>query len=136
MSAVPCFTSYNVRSVEKIYAELLAMKNTLPSLSLGKAVHYALNLWRGLTLFLDHPEVLIHSNDIENALRGPVVARKNHFGSKSLQTGMVASTWYSVITTCYRNNVDPRTYINTTIKRILMKKSIQAPCDFTSEVEI
>jgi transposase len=122
--------------VEKIYAELLAMKNTLPSLSLGKAVHYALNLWRGLTLFLDHPEVLIHSNDIENALRGPVVGRKNHFGSKSLQTGMVASTWYSVITTCYRNNVDPRTYINTTIKRILMKKSIQAPWDFTPEVEI
>lgn len=116
---------------DKIYSNLLNMKNTLPSLSLGKAVHYTLNLWKGLTLFLEHPQVLIHSNEIENGLRGPVVGRKNHFGSRSLETGMVASTWYSVITSCYRNNVDPRTYINTTIRRILEKKPIQAPWDFT-----
>ena len=39
--------------------------------------------WEGLTVFLDHPEVAMDNNAAERALRGPVVGRKNYYGSGS-----------------------------------------------------
>jgi hypothetical protein len=44
-------------------------------------VTYANRLWTGLTVFLDQPDVSMHTNDVERAIRGPDVGRKNHYGS-------------------------------------------------------
>jgi transposase len=55
--------------------------------------------WAGLTVFLDHPEVSMDNNEAERRQRGPVVARKNFYGSGSLWSGRLASMLFSLFQT-------------------------------------
>ena len=41
------------------------------------------NHWDGLTVFVDHPEIPMDNNKAERQVRGPVVGRKNYYGSGS-----------------------------------------------------
>ncbi len=54
---------------------------TLTSLSIGKAAAYAIANWDRLTRFVDDVRVPLDNNATERAIRGPVVGRKNHYGS-------------------------------------------------------
>jgi transposase len=55
--------------------------------------------WSGLTVFLDHPEVPLDNNTAERAERGPVVARKNYYGSGALWSGRLAAMMFSLLQT-------------------------------------
>lgn len=55
----------------------------LKTTSLGGDVRYTLGIWSRLTLFLEHPLIWLDNNPTERGLRGPVIGRRNHFGSKS-----------------------------------------------------
>lgn len=78
--------------VARIKAWALATAPTaLPRSSLGKAIRYMLELWEPLTRFLDEPRVPLDNNAAERALRGVVVGRKNHYGSKSRRGAEVAA---------------------------------------------
>lgn len=116
--------------VDAIKAKLDALRTILPQSSLGKAISYTQKLWSGLTVFLGNPDVPFHTNDIEREIRGPVIGRKNHYGSHSLKSAEVASTWYSVIATCKMNGLDPRAYIIDTLRRILTKQKILMPWEW------
>lgn len=116
--------------VDAIKAELDRLHTILPESSLGKALSYAQKLWSGLTVFLDNPDVPFHTNDIEREIRGPVIGRKNHYGSHSLKSAEVASTWYSIIATCKIHGVDPRAYIIDTLHRIITKEKILMPWEW------
>ena len=63
----------------------------LPKSKMGRAISYMLNLWMGLTLFLEDPRIPLDNNAAERALRGVVVGRKNHYGSKSKRGTEVAA---------------------------------------------
>jgi hypothetical protein len=102
---------------------------TLPQSALGKALGYLVTYWTGLTVFLEHPEVPLHTNSIESAIRGPVVGRKNHAGSKSVKTGKVAAIFYSIVETCKANNVDVKRYLMQAMRAILTKQPVPMPWD-------
>jgi transposase len=55
--------------------------------------------WSGLTVFVDHPEVPMDNNTAERRHRGPVVARKNFYGSGSLWSGRLAALLFSLFQT-------------------------------------
>jgi transposase len=57
------------------------------------------NHWSGLTVFVDHPEVPMDNNTAERCHRGPVVARKNFYGSGSLWSGRLAAMLFSLFQT-------------------------------------
>ena len=63
----------------------------LPRSDLGRAVKYMLKRWKALTRFVDNPLIPLDNNAAERALRGPVVGRKNHYGSKSRRGTQVAA---------------------------------------------
>lgn len=42
-----------------------------------------LKYWPGLIVFVDDPYVPLDNNATERALRGRVIGRKNHYGSRS-----------------------------------------------------
>ena len=115
---------------QAIYAKCIEYKNVLPKSPLGRAIFYTLKLWKGLTVFLEHPEVPLHTNDIERAQRSPVVGRNNHKGSKSLESAKVAAIWYSVIASCELNVVNPRKYLEETLTAILSKKKVLMPWEW------
>jgi transposase len=57
------------------------------------------NHWSGLTVFVDHPEVPLDNNKAERCHRGPVVGRKNFYGSGSLWSGRLAAMLFSLFQT-------------------------------------
>ena len=67
------------------------MQVGLPRSDFGKAVRYMLERWHGLTRFLADPRIPFDNNAAERALRGPVVGRKNHYGSRSVRGTQVAA---------------------------------------------
>jgi transposase len=55
--------------------------------------------WAGLTVFVEHPEVPMDNNAAERAERGPVVGRKNYYGSGAVWSGQLAAVLFSVFET-------------------------------------
>jgi transposase len=55
--------------------------------------------WSGLTVFVDHPEIPMDNNTAERCHRGPVVARKNFYGSGALWSGRLAAMLFSLFQT-------------------------------------
>ena len=83
----------------------------LPRSDFGKAVRYMLERWDGLTHFLEDPRIALDNNAAERALRGPVVGRKNHYGSRSLRGTQVAALFYTLCETARLVGVDAHTYL-------------------------
>ena len=88
---------------------------TLTSLSIGKAAAYAIANWDRLTRFVEDVRVPLDNNATERAIRGPVVGRKNHYGSKSRRGTEVAATLYTVLETAKLHGVDPAAYLHAAI---------------------
>jgi transposase len=67
--------------------------------------------WEGLTVFVEHPEVPLDNNTAERAQRGPVVLRKNSYGSGAVWAGELAAMLFSVLQTLCLWNVNPRLWL-------------------------
>lgn len=83
----------------------------LPRSDFGKAVRYMLERWTGLTRFVTNPRIPLDNNAAERALRGPVVGRKNHYGSRSLRGTQVAALFYTLCETAKLIGLDPHVYL-------------------------
>ena len=86
-------------------------QRALPESSLGKAIAYMLGLWPGLTRVLDDPRIALDNNATERGLRGLVVGRKNHYGSRSQRGTEVAALFYSLIESAKLCGVEPKAYL-------------------------
>ena len=67
--------------------------------------------WGGLTLFVNSPWVAMDNNTAERDMRGPVVGRKNFYGSGSVASAQLASTMYSVLATIKLWGLNARTWL-------------------------
>jgi hypothetical protein len=86
----------------------LMTQRVLRRLMLGKAIAYTSGLWPGLVWFLGDPKNRLGTNGVERALRGVVVGRKNHYGSRSERGTRVAALFYSLIESAKLCGVEPR----------------------------
>ena len=86
-------------------------QRALPESALGKAIAYMLGLWPGLTRFLDDPRIPLDNNATERGLRGVVVGRKNHYGSRSKRGTQVAALFYSLLESAKLCGVEPKAYL-------------------------
>jgi transposase len=69
--------------------------------------------WTGLTVFVDHPEVPMDNNEAERRERGPVVARKNFYGSGALWSGRLAAMLFSLFQTLQVWGLDTGKWLTT-----------------------
>lgn len=67
--------------------------------------------WDGLTVFLDHAEVPMDNNTAERAQRGPVVGRKNYYGSGAAWSGRLAAMLFSLFQTLCLWQVNPHRWL-------------------------
>jgi transposase len=79
----------------------------LKTLSMGKAAAYAIANCERLTVFVNNLLVFLDNNGTERAIRGPVVGRKNHYGSKSKRGTEVAA----IFETAKLHDVEPARYL-------------------------
>ena len=67
--------------------------------------------WTGLTVFVEHPEVPMDNNTAERSERGPVVGRKNYYGSGSVWSGELAAMLFSLFQTLCLWGLNPRLWL-------------------------
>jgi transposase len=67
--------------------------------------------WTGLTVFVEHPEVPMDNNTAERAERGPVVGRKNYYGSGAVWAGQLAAVLFSLLQTLCLWGLNPRAWL-------------------------
>ena len=72
-----------------------------------------LELWTGLTRFLGDARIPLDNNATKRGLRGMVVGRKNHYGSRSKRGTEVAAPFYSLTETAKLAGVNPKTHLLT-----------------------
>ena len=106
--------------LEKIRRYLTAIHaSVLPKSPIGDATSYALNQWAALTAFVEHPDVAIHNNAAERALRAIAVGRKNYLFMGSLAGGKTAVVFYTLIGSCKALGLDPYAYLRDTTEALL-----------------
>ena len=57
------------------------------------------NHWKGLTVFLDHPEVRMDNSISEQAARKGAIGRNNYYGSGSVWSGELAAMMFTLMQT-------------------------------------
>jgi transposase len=67
--------------------------------------------WTGLTVFVEHPEVPMDNNTAERSERGPVVGRKNYYGSGAVWSGRMAAMLFSLFQTLALWGINPRVWL-------------------------
>ena len=99
----------------------------LPEGGLAKAIRYMGGMWAGLTRFVNDPRIPLDNNGTERGLRGPVVGRKNHYGSRSLRGTQVAALFYSLVESAKLAGVEPKAYLQRALKAALAGELIPLP---------
>ena len=69
------------------------------------------NHWSGLSIFVDYPQIPMDNNAAERALRGPVVGRKNFYGSGSQWSGQVTAMLFTLFQTLMLWQVNIKTWL-------------------------
>jgi len=67
--------------------------------------------WDGLARHREYPELPLDNNTAERALRGPVVGRKNYYGSGSVISAQLASHVFTITATAERAGLNPLAYL-------------------------
>jgi len=112
-----------VRESKPVLAHLKSLLDrermrVLPSTPLGIAVRYALTSWDALNRYVEHGNVEIDNNLIENAIRPIALGRKNYLFAGSEGGAEAAATIYSITETCRRLGVNPYTYLCDVFRRL------------------
>ncbi len=100
------------KPVTDAFLQWLMAQTALKTTSFGKAIRYAFGIWPRLALFLSDSRIPLDNNQTERAFRGPVVGRKNHYGSKSRRGTEAAAILYSLVETAKLHGVDPAAYLH------------------------
>jgi transposase len=105
--------------VEGLYDWILGLsKSTRPTSLLGEALTYARNGREYFCRFLAHPELPMHNNRSELALRGPVVGRKQWLFAGSEGGAQAAATMFTLVGSCVMQGIDPWVYLNDVLGRL------------------
>lgn len=76
-----------------------------------KAILYIEKRWNGFERFLKDMRIPLSNNEAERTIRPAVVGRKNYYGSGSHTGAETAATLFTIIESCKKNDIDPRTYL-------------------------
>lgn len=90
----------------------------LPKSPLGEAVGYALSQWKTLIVYIEDGRLAIDNNEVESAIRGIALGRKNHLFVGSEQGGHDAAVFYSLIESCKSAGAEPMAYFQDILGRV------------------
>jgi transposase len=90
----------------------------LPESAIGKAIQYARGLGPALGRYLEDGDLDIDNNEVERALRGIAIGRKNWLFLGSEGGGEWAAVAYSLIESCKMNGVNPFDYLKDVLVRV------------------
>lgn len=89
-----------------------------PKSAMGQALGYLENQWSRLTAFLQDPQIPIHNNASEAALRIIALVRKNSLFFGNDAAGQRFAVLFSLIAMCEKHGVNPVEYFTDVLLRI------------------
>jgi transposase len=90
----------------------------LPQSPIGKAITYTLARWEKLIVYINHPQLKIDNNLVENAIRPTVLGRKNYLFSGSHDGAARSAMFYSFIGSCKMNGINPQEWLADVLSKI------------------
>jgi transposase len=112
-------SSHHRMVIERLHRALNKLQTRyLPQSPMGQALGYALNQWPLLERFLDHGEVEIDNNRVENAIRPTAVGKKNWLFFGSEEAGQRSAVMYTLIENCRLHGVEPYAYLKDVLERL------------------
>jgi transposase len=100
------------RLLKGLHRRLLAIFAAVrPRRAVGAACSYALNQWSDLIRYVDHGEVEIDNNWVENAIRPCALGKKNYLFIGDVGAGQRSANLYSLMGSCLRRGINPRKYL-------------------------
>ena len=100
-----------VQAMQQRWERALAQEQPKLPAACTKVLRSLRNHWDGLTRFVENPDLPLDNNQAERALRGPVVGRKNCYGSGAQWSGELSATLFSLFHTLERWQINPRTWL-------------------------
>jgi transposase len=88
------------------------LPGTPPNSALGKALGYATRQWPKLVRHLDHPEIAVDNNYIEQQIKHYATGRKAWLFSYDAGSAQASANLFSLVMTCRVNQVEPYAYLN------------------------
>lgn len=105
----------------------------LPGTQYHAGVTFLRNQWGPLTRFLADERVPLDNGEAERQIRGPVVGRKNFYGSQTERGTRVAALLYSLLLSAKQAGVDPHTYLLAATETALRDRgAVLLPQDFAA----
>jgi transposase len=89
-----------------------------PASAIGKAIKYALNRWKNMTLFLVNGNIEIDNNLVENIIRPPAIGRKNYLFAGSHEAAQRTAMFYTFFAACKHHDIDPEEWLADVFNRI------------------
>jgi len=90
----------------------------LPQSPMGQAISYALNQWTNVERFLDHGEVEIDNNKVENSIRPTALGKRNWLFFGSDEAGERNAVIYTLIENCRMHGIEPCAYLKDLLERL------------------
>ena len=111
--------SHHRMVVERLHRALNKLQTRyLPQSPMGQAIGYTINQWPALERFLEHGEVEIDNNLVENAIRPTAIGKKNWLFFGSEEAGERSAVMYTLIENCRLHGVEPYTYLKDVLERL------------------
>lgn len=104
--------------------------------TLANALGYLLNHEAGLRVFLEDPAVPADNNESEQAMRTPVLGRKNYYGSRSRNATDWAAILFTLVECAKRVGVSPRAYVEAAAEHALRRAgAVLLPHEFKQQLD-
>jgi len=101
-----------------VFERMLKSGHYKPKSLTGTAIAYALRQRQGLQVYVDHGQVEIDNNLIENAIRPAALGRKNWLFIGDEKAGWRSAVIYSILQSCKTYGIDPYTYLKDVLERL------------------
>lgn len=94
------------------------LQKVAPKSSIGKAIIYSTERWKGLSTYCNFSYTEIDNNPVERSIRPMVIGRKNYLFAGSDETAERAACFYSFFITCRLRGVNPKAWIEDVFEKI------------------
>lgn len=116
---------------DKLFAEY---PNSRGGSQKRKAIEYLTKRWDGFTLFLNDIRLPLSNNEAERTIRHAVVGRKNYYGANTHSGAETAATLFTVIESCKKNDVDPRSFLYMSLQAAARGEDLVTPLEYARKL--
>jgi transposase len=102
------------------------LPGTTPQSALGKALAYTVRQWPKLVLHLEHGEVPIHNNAVENEIRPFSQGRRVWLFANNPLGARASANLFSLVSSARANGLEPYTYLNYVFENLPAADTVEA----------